>query len=78
MRRWQITIDWPALSRVLLVVCWVVWRMARAVALTAVFAVGVLSVFGYTPATAPDIHLLLSSIAIHAVQRAIAQVKARR
>jgi hypothetical protein len=52
--------------------------MARAVALTAVFAVGVLSMLGYTPATAPDIHLLLSSVAIIAVQRAIAQAKARR
>jgi hypothetical protein len=52
--------------------------MARAVVLTAVFAVGVLTILGYTPATFPDIHLLLSSVAIIEVQRAIAQVKARR
>jgi hypothetical protein len=46
--------------------------------MTAVFAVGVVSLLGYTPATAPDIHLLLSSVAIIEFQRALAQVKARR
>jgi hypothetical protein len=78
VRRWQITIDWPQLGRLCWLVCWVAWRMARAVALTAVFAVGVLSMLGYTPATAPDIHLLLSSVAIITVQRAIAQARVRR
>jgi hypothetical protein len=41
-------------------------------------AVGVLSFLGYTPATAPDLHVVFAAFGIHFVHQAIAEAKTRR
>ena len=41
-------------------------------------AVGVLSLLGYTPSTAPDLHILFSSLGIIEGNNTIARIRARR
>jgi hypothetical protein len=57
-------------------VLWVAWRIVLRVALVLVFAVGALSLLGYTPKTAPDIHV--GSRRIYQFHAAVARLKRPR
>ena len=70
--------DRRALGRLLGDIAYVIWRIVRRVGLAMLFAVGVLSLLGYTPATAPDLHILFSSLGIIEGNNTIARIRARR
>jgi hypothetical protein len=78
VRRWQIIIDWRHLGRLVGLVAWVLWRAGWRYAMMLTIAVGVLSMLGYTPATAPDLHVIFAALGIHFVHQAIAEAKQRR
>jgi hypothetical protein len=78
VRRWQIIIDWRHLGRLVGLVAWVLWRAGWRYAMMLTIAVGVLSMLGYTPATAPDLHVVFAAFGIHFVHQAIAESKQRR
>ena len=54
---WEITVDRRALGRLLRDIVYVVWRIVRRVGMAMLLAIGVLSLLGYTPATAPHPHI---------------------
>jgi hypothetical protein len=78
MQRWQIIIDWRHLGRLVALVAWVLRRAGWRYAMMLLTAVGVLSSLGYTPATAPDLHVVFAAFGIHFIHQAIAEAKQRR
>jgi hypothetical protein len=76
--RWQIIIDWRQLGHLAALVAWVIWRAGWRYIMMLAAAIGVLSSLGYTPATAPDLHVVFAAFGIHFVHRAIAEAKTRR
>jgi hypothetical protein len=77
--RWQITIDWRHLCRLVGLVAWVIWRAGWRYVMMLATAVGVLSLLGNcAPATAPDLHVVFAAFGIHFVHQAIAAAKSRR
>jgi hypothetical protein len=75
---WEITVDRQALGRLMGDIVYVVWRILRRVGMAMLLAVGVLSLLGYTPATAPDLHILFSSLGIIEGNNTIARIRQRR
>jgi hypothetical protein len=75
---WTIIIDWPQVRQACWVAGWVAWRAGSRLVLFVPTLIGVLESLGYTPSTAPDVHILFSSVALWQIWRAIAEAKARR